>query len=276
MVEKLLWLCLAVVRCTLMEARANSLRVRIHDSDLCMPHTLSPDSNNLLSALPVQDKVRWHSHLVPVELQSGQVLHETGCVVPYAYFPTTAIVSSIYPMENGATVEVAEVGREGFVGVSLVLGGDTAISRAVVRKQGYALRICGVHLRRQLDDSVVASHLFLRYIQAYIMHATQAAACARLHSLEQQFCSWLLSTLDRQHDNKIFITQEQIANLLGVRRKRVTLSALKIQDAGLISYTRGCIVVMDRTGLENQCCECYAVVKRGYDTVLAALQNAQV
>ncbi len=202
-----------------------------------------------------------------VELPLGKVLSESGGVHTHVYFPTTAIVSLLYVMESGASAEIAIVGNEGVVGVSLFMGGGSATSRAVVQSAGHAFRLKAVAMKDEFDRAPVL-HLLLRYTLALITQMTQTAVCNRHHSLDQQLCRWLLLSLDRLPGNELVMTQELIANMLGVRREGVTEGALKLQKAGLIRYTRGRIEVLDRQGLELRSCECYAVVKKEYDRLL--------
>ena len=200
----------------------------------------------------------------------GQVLYESGDTLKYMYFPLTAIVSLLYVMENGASAEIAVVGNEGLVGVSLFMGGESTSSRAVVQSAGAGCRIKANVMKQEFDKSSPVLHLLLRYTQALITQMAQTAVCNRHHSLDQQLCRWLLLSLDRLNGNDLVMTQELIANMLGVRREGVTEGALKLQKAGLIQYSRGHITVLDRAGLEKRTCECYAVVKREYDRLLPA------
>ena len=197
----------------------------------------------------------------------GMVLHEPGGTQSHAYFPTTAIVSLLYIIENGGSAEIAVVGREGFVGVSLVMGGESTPSRAVVQSAGAGYRLKGQTIRDEMEHSQVRPILLL-YTQALMTQISQTAVCNRHHSLDQQLCRWLLLSLDRLCGNELVMTQELIANMLGVRRESVTEGALKLQTAGLIRYARGRIIVLDREGLEHRTCECYAVVKKEYERLL--------
>ncbi len=198
----------------------------------------------------------------------GQVLYESGGTLSHVYFPTTAIVSLLYVMENGASAEIAVVGNEGIVGISLFMGGDSTSSRAVVQSAGLGLRLKAQIMKDDFNRAGPVLHLLLRYTQALITQMAQTAVCNRHHSLDQQLCRWLLLSLDRLQGNELVMTQELIANMLGVRREGVTEGALKLQQAGLIRYARGHISVLDRDGLENRSCECYAVVKKEYDRLL--------
>ena len=211
---------------------------------------------------------RWQPQLQAVDLPLGQVLYEAGGTLTHVVFPTTAIVSLLYVMEDGAAAEIAVVGNEGIVGISLFMGGESTPSRAVVQSAGQGLRMTAAALKAEFDRSGPVLHLLLRYTQALITQMAQTAVCNRHHSLDQQLCRWLLLSLDRLPGNELVMTQELIANMLGVRREGVTEGALKLQHAGLISYARGHIKVLDRAGLEQCCCECYAVVKKEYDRLL--------
>jgi CRP-like cAMP-binding protein len=222
----------------------------------------------LLAALPGTEWQRWQGELEPVEMPLGQVLYESGSTLSHVYFPTSAIVSLLYVMENGASAEIAVVGREGIVGVALFMGGESTPSRAVVQSGGYGFRLKGHLIKQEFDRSQPVMHLLLRYTQALITQMAQTAVCNRHHSLDQQLCRWLLLSLDRLPGNELHMTQELIANMLGVRREGVTDAAMKLQKAGLIQYTRGRILVLDRRALEQRSCECYAVVKKEYDRLL--------
>ena len=233
-------------------------------------NTLSPDptENHLLAALPHAEWQRWLPELERVEMPLGQVLYESGGTLSHVYFPTTAIVSLLYVMENGASAEIAVVGNEGIVGISLFMGGDSTSSRAVVQSAGLGLRLRAQIMKDDFNRAGPVLHLLLRYTQALITQMAQTAVCNRHHSLDQQLCRWLLLSLDRLKGNELAMTQELIANMLGVRREGVTEGALKLQQAGLIRYARGHISVLDRDGLEKRTCECYAVVKKEYDRLL--------
>jgi CRP-like cAMP-binding protein len=198
----------------------------------------------------------------------GLVLHESGVTLSHVYFPTTAIVSLLYVMENGASAEIAVIGNDGVVGISLFMGGGSTPSRAVVQSAGHGYRMKGAAIREEFNNSGRAMQLLLRYTQAVITQMAQTAACNRHHALDQQLCRWLLLSLDRLPGNELVMTQELIANMLGVRREGVTEAALKLQKAGLIRYSRGHITVLDRPALELRTCECYAVVKKEYDRLL--------
>jgi CRP-like cAMP-binding protein len=235
-----------------------------------MASSPNPRDNQLLAALPEAEWQRWLPHFEPVTLALGQVLYESGDTLGYVYFPTTAIVSLLYVMEDGASAEIAVVGLEGMVGVSLFMGGQSTPSRAVVQSAGQGFRLRAQIMKDEFDRAGPVLHLLLRYTQALITQMAQTAVCNRHHSLDQQLCRWLLLSLDRLQGNELVMTQELIANMLGVRREGVTEGALKLQKAGLIRYSRGRITVLDRPGLEEATCECYAVVKTEYDRLLPA------
>jgi CRP-like cAMP-binding protein len=225
-----------------------------------------------LAALPGPAWDRWLPQLELVELRLGQVLHESGATLNHAYFPTTAIVSLLYVMENGAAAEIAVVGDDGIVGVSLFMGGESTTSRAVVQIAGQAFRLKAQQLMDEFNRNGPVLHLLLRYTQALITQMAQTAVCNRHHSLDQQLCRWLLLSLDRLEGGHLVMTQELIANMLGVRREGVTEAAAKLQRDGLIRYARGHITVLDRVGLEKRTCECYAVVRREYERLLPGLK----
>jgi CRP-like cAMP-binding protein len=230
--------------------------------------TAPPRQNRLLAALPDAEWQRWLPQLEPVELPLGQVLSESGSTQSHVYFPTTAIVSLLYVMENGASAEIAVVGNEGIVGISLFMGGESTPGRAVVQSAGQAYRLAAQAIKDEFNRSGPVMHLLLRYTQALITQMSQTAVCNRHHTLDQQLCRWLLLSLDRLRGNELVMTQELIANMLGVRREGVTEGALKLQQAGLIRYARGHITVLDRPGLEKRACECYGVVRTEYDRLL--------
>jgi len=226
--------------------------------------------NHLLASLPNQEWDRWSPLLERIEMPLGSVVYESGVTLPYVYFPTTSIVSLLYVMTNGASAEIAVVGNEGIVGISLFMGGESTPSRAVVQSAGSGCRLDAEVMKAEFARGGPVLHLMLRYTQALITQMAQTAACNRHHSLDQQLCRWLLLSLDRLGGDELVMTQELIANMLGVRREGVTEGALKLQKAGLIRYSRGHITVLDRAGLEERACECYAVVKREYDRLLPA------
>ncbi len=228
-----------------------------------------PRQNHLLAALPRDEYQRLAPHLERVELTLGESLVESGKVMRHVYFPTDCIVSLLCVMDDGDSTEIAVVGAEGIVGISLFMGGETTPSRAIVQSAGSAYRLKGQLIKDEFDRASTLQHLLLRYTQALITQMAQTAVCNRHHSLDQQLCRWLLLSLDRLPTNELVMTQELIANMLGVRREGVTESAGKLQKAGLISYHRGHISILDRPGLEARVCECYAVVKREYDRLLS-------
>jgi CRP-like cAMP-binding protein len=233
-----------------------------------MPSVSDPRQNYLLRALPPQEWERLQPNLEPVTMPLGQVLYESGAHMRHVYFPTTCIVSLLYVLENGASAEIAIVGNEGMVGVALFMGGETTPSRAVVQSAGQAHRLTGEAMREEFLHATALQHLLLRYTQALLTQMAQTAVCNRHHSVDQQLCRWLLLSLDRLPTNKLSMTQELIASMLGVRREGVTQAAGKLQDAELIHYARGTITVLDRPRLEAQCCECYRVVKDESDRLL--------
>lgn len=233
-----------------------------------MDSSNTPRQNHLLNALPAEDYNRLLPHLELVSMPLGNVLYESGNELRHVYFPTTAIVSLLYVMLDGASTEIAVVGNEGIIGVALFMGGETMPNRAVVQSAGQAYRLKGQLLKQEFNRSGKLQHLLLRYTQALLTQMAQTAVCNRHHSLDQQLCRWLLLSLDRLPSNELAMTQELIANMLGVRREGVTEAAGKLQKAGLISYHRGHITVLDRPGLESRTCECYAVVKQEYDRLL--------
>ena len=227
-----------------------------------------PLNNHLLAALPPEEWARWLPELEAVAMPLGQVLSESGVAMTHVYFPTTSIVSLLYVMEDGASAEIAVVGNEGMLGISLFMGGETTLSRSVVQSAGEGYRMRAQVLKNEFNRSGPVLHLLLRYTQALITQMAQTAACNRHHSLDQQLCRWLLLSLDRLQGNELVMTQELIANMLGVRREGVTEAALNLQRAGLIQYQRGRITVLDRAGLESRTCECYAVVRKEYERLL--------
>jgi CRP-like cAMP-binding protein len=235
-----------------------------------MPKVREFRKNQLLAALPEAEWKRWCGSLERVEMPLGEVLYEPGITLNYVYFPISSIVSLLYVMENGASAEIAVVGNEGIVGVSLFMGGESTPSRAVVQSAGIGCRLKSQLMKDEFNRAGPVLHLMLRYTQALITQMAQTAVCNRHHSLDQQLCRWLLLSLDRLQGDELIMTQELIANMLGVRREGVTEGALKLQRAGLIRYARGHISVLDRRGLEARTCECYAVVKREYDRLLPA------
>ena len=231
------------------------------------PH--SPGQNYLLAALPASEYERLLPHLEPVPLELSWALYESGTPQNHVYFPTDSIVSLLYVMKNGSSAEIAVVGNEGLVGISLFMGGETTPSRAVVQSAGAAYRLKAAHLKQEFERGGPLQNLLLRYTQSLITQMAQTAVCNRHHAVEQQLCRWLLLSLDRLPSNELIMTQELIANMLGVRREGVTEAAGRLQAAGLIHYSRGKITVLDRPGLEARVCECYAVVKRESDRLLS-------
>lgn len=232
-----------------------------------------PKQNHLLAALPADEYARLLPHFEEVPMPLGHVLYESGIQMLSVYFPMDSIVSLLYVMEDGSSAEIAIVGNEGLVGVSLFMGGETTPSRAVVQSAGSAIRLNGQILKDEFNRSCggrtgALHNLLLRYTQALLTQMAQTSACNRHHSLDQQFCRWLLLSHDRLHTNELIMTQELIANMLGVRREGVTEAAKNVQKAGLIEYRRGHITIVDRAGLEARVCECYAVVKNEFDRLL--------
>ncbi|WP_071538919.1 Crp/Fnr family transcriptional regulator [Polynucleobacter asymbioticus] len=226
------------------------------------------DRNYLFHSIPDPEWERLLPHIEPVSLPLGKVLYEPGTKMTHLYFPSTAIVSLLYALENGSSAEIAIVGNEGVVGISIFMGGDSTSSRAVVQSAGEGYRIKSSILKDEFNRAGPVMHLLLRYTQALITQMSQTAVCNRHHTLDQQFCRWLLLSLDRLTSNELIMTQELIANMLGVRREGVTEAALKVQKAGFIKYARGHITILDRLGLEKRTCECYQVVKTEYDRLL--------
>ena len=233
-----------------------------------MPQFAHFKKNQLLASLPDAEWKRWSGALEAVEMPLGEVLYESGVALNYLYFPITSIVSLLYVMEDGASAEIAVVGNEGIVGVSLFMGGQSTPSRAVVQSAGSGCRLPAQLMMTEFNRAGPVLHLLLRYTQALITQMAQTAVCNRHHSLDQKLCRWLLLSLDRLEGNELAMTQELIANMLGVRREGVTEGALNLQKRGLIQYVRGHITVLDRPGLEKRTCECYAVVKKEYDRLL--------
>ena len=245
----------------------------IHRPHMDTPH--SPNQNHLLAALPTAEFERIAPYLELVAMPLGEVLHESGGTLLYAYFPTTAVVSLHYVLENGASSEIAGVGNEGVLGISLFMGGDSMPSRAVVLTAGHGYKMKARFLKEEFNRGGLMMHLLLRYTQALMTQISQTAVCNRHHSVEQQLCRWLLLTLDRLPSNELTMTQELIAIMLGVRREGITESAGNLQRAGLISYRRGHITVLDRSGLESHVCECYSVVKNEFARLLCDVRNRQ-
>jgi CRP-like cAMP-binding protein len=234
-----------------------------------MPTPHNPTQNHLLAALPAAEFDRLSPHLELVAMPLGEALYESGGHLHHVYFPTTSIVSLLYVLADGASAEIAVVGNEGILGISLFMGGETTPSRAVIQSAGYGYRLKAQLLKQEFNRAGPVLHLLLRYTQALITQMAQTAVCNRHHSVEQQLCRWLLLSLDRLSSDSLTMTQELIANMLGVRREGVTEAAGNLQRAGLIRYSRGRIEVLDRPGLETAVCECYAVVKTEFDRLLS-------
>jgi CRP-like cAMP-binding protein len=233
-----------------------------------MPEFDDPRQNRLLAALPEPEWTQWRPYLEVVELTLGQVLSEPDSKFTHVYFPTSSIISLLYVTADGDSAELAVVGHEGLLGVAVFMGGETTRSRAIVQSAGCAVRLDGHVILQEFKRAGPVMQLLLRYTQALITQMSQTAVCNRYHTVEQQLCRWLLLSLDRLHSNELIMTQELIANMLGVRREGVTEAAGRLHKAGLIRYQRGRITVLDRPGLEQRTCECYAVVKREYDRLL--------
>jgi CRP-like cAMP-binding protein len=230
---------------------------------------ITPAQNKIMDALSEQVQNRIFPHLELVSLPLGKVLYESGAILSHAYFPTDAIVSLLSEMEDGASAEIAVVGYEGLVGIALFMGGESTPSRAVVQSAGHAYRLSGQRIKAEFNRHGELLVLMLRYTESLIAQMAQTAVCNRHHSIEQQFCRWLLLSLDRLPDNRLTMTQGLIAQMLGVRREGVTDAAGKLQKLGVISYTRGNIVILDRPMLESLSCECYGVVKKETDRLLS-------
>ena len=235
---------------------------------VAMPNIPTPQQNHLLAALHAEVQSRLFSHLELVPLPLGKVLYESGDAMRHVYFPTDSIVSLLYVMESGASAEISVVGNEGLIGVALFMGGESTPSRAIVQSAGYAYQLLGQRLKDEFNRHGEMLLLMLRYTQSLITQMAQTAVCNRHHSIDQQLCRWLLLSLDRLPSNRLTMTQELIANMLGVRREGVTDAAGKLQKLGVIEYSRGQITVLDRAKLEAQSCECYAVVKKETDRLL--------
>jgi CRP-like cAMP-binding protein len=224
--------------------------------------------NRLLALLPEEERQRWAPQLESVEMPMGKILAESGINPSFVYFPTTAIVSLQYVMADGLTVEIAVVGNEGIIGISLFMGGGSTLSRAVVRGAGWGYRLHASVLMEVFARSVLTRHLLLRYTQALVTQVAQTAVCNRHHSVDQQLCRWLLLSLDRSQGSELLVTQEVIAGTIGVRREGITEAARQLQRDGLIRYARGHIRILDRPGLERRVCECYATVTKEYSRLL--------
>ena len=240
------------------------------------PPTSYPQQNHLIAALPldVQNRLLPNLELVPLNL--GKVLYESGDTLRHVYFPTNCIISLLYVMESGASAEISIVGNEGIVGIALFMGGESTPSRAIVQSGGYAYRLPGKYFKEEFNRHSEMLMLLLRYTQSLITQMAQTAVCNRHHSIDQQLCRWLLLSLDRLPSNRLTMTQELIANMLGVRREGVTEAAGKLQKLGVIKYARGEITVLNRSSLEALVCECYAVVKKETDRLLPYTQNLTI
>jgi CRP-like cAMP-binding protein len=233
-----------------------------------MPGIAFPLQNHILEALPAPERARLLPHLRLVRLPLGAVLYEAGDLLGHIYFPTDAIVSLLYVLQNGSSAEISVVGNDGVIGVSLFMGGETTTSRAIVQSAGFAYRLSGRRLKQEFERRGETMHILLRYTQALLTQMAQTAVCNRHHTVQQQLARWLLLSLDLLPDNKLAMTQELIADMLGVRREGVTESAGKLQKLGVIAYSRGMITVLDRPKLEEVSCECYSVVKKETDRLL--------
>jgi CRP-like cAMP-binding protein len=231
--------------------------------------------NHLLGALPAHEWQALTPHLELVQLRTGQLLCDSGQRIHHVYFPTTAIISLLHSMEDGSSAEIAAIGREGMTGVPILTGGDTMPTRVQVQCPGFAYRMSASALREQFNRSDFLRRLMLLYMQALLTQIAQTAACNRHHSLSKQLCRWLLIEIDRTPSNEFQVTQQMIADMLGVRREGVTEAAGKLHDAGLIHHSRGCIKVLDRAGLEARACECYGIVKREFDRMLPRVRQAE-
>jgi CRP-like cAMP-binding protein len=232
-----------------------------------------PQQNHLLAALSATEQERLYPHLQLAEMPLGKVIYEPGDVLPHVYFPTDCIVSFLYVLEDGATTEISVVGNEGLVGVTLFMGGESTPGRAVVQSAGHAYRLSGQRLKEEFHRNDHVRLLLLRYTQALITQMAQTVVCNRHHSVDQQLCRWLLLALDRLPSNELIMTQELIADMLGVRREGVTEAVGKLDRLGVITHSRGHITVLDRPALERLACECYAVVKKETDRLLLHPRN---
>jgi CRP-like cAMP-binding protein len=238
-----------------------------------MSNVYTPQRNQLLSALGNEEFKRLAVNLESVEMPLGQVIHEPGEQLKYVYFPITSIISLLYVLESGASAEIAVVGNEGILGISLFMGGETTTSRAVVQSAGVGYRLKSKFLKEEFGLNEQVMKLLLRYTQTLITQMAQTAVCNRHHSLDQQLCRWLLLSLDRLESNELVMTQELIASMLGVRRESITEAAGKLQRLGVIQYQRGRITVLNRASLENLCCECYQVVKNEFDRLMPQVKT---
>ena len=232
-----------------------------------------PQQNHLLAGLSTAERERIFPHLQVVPMPLGKVLYESGDVLRHVYFPTDSIISLLYVLADGASAEISVVGNEGLIGIALFMGGETTPSRAIVQSAGHAYRLLGQRIKDEFHRNGPMQLLLLRYTQALITQMAQTAVCNRHHSVDQQLCRWLLLSLDRLPSNQLIMTQELIANMLGVRREGVTEAAGKLDQLGVIRYARGHITVLDRSKLENLCCECYGVVKKETDRLVPPLAS---
>ena len=235
-----------------------------------------PAQNHLLAALPDAEFARLAPYLELVPMRLGETIHEPGCMLQHAHFPTTAVVSLLHDLSSGVSVEVAGVGNEGVLGIALFMGTDSSPTSAVVQTAGHGYRLGARHLKEEFDRAGLVQRLLLRYTQALVTQIFQSGACNRHHSVEQQLCRWLLLTLDRMPSNELVMTQELIAGALGVRREGITEAAGRLQGAGYIRYRRGHISVLDRAGLEGRTCECYAVVKAEFARLLCDVRHTHI
>jgi len=233
-----------------------------------MPGTPDPQQNHILDALPQPERERLFPHLRLVNLPLGRVLYESGDTLRHIYFPTDSIVSLLYVLQNGQSAEIAVVGNDGAIGVALFMGGETTTNRAIVQSAGSTYRLTGTRLKEEFELHGETLHILLRYTQSLLTQMAQTAVCNRHHTVDQQLCRWLLLSLDRLPSDELVMTQELIANMLGVRREGVTTAASKLQKLGVVSYQRGHIKVLDRPRLERLSCECYSVVKRETDRLM--------
>ncbi|MDO9205730.1 Crp/Fnr family transcriptional regulator [Methylotenera sp.] len=233
-----------------------------------MNNSPSLKDNHLLATLSVSELLHFAHHLEVVHLPLGQVLYRPGCKLHHAYFPTSSVISLLYDTENGSSSEIAGIGNEGMLGVTLITGGETMLNYAVVQSDGYAFKVDAAVIRKEFNRNGQLHHLLLKYTQAFITQISQTAVCNRHHSLDEQLCRWLLMTLDRLNGIELTVTQELIAHLLGVRREGVTVASGNLQRAGLIHYRRGHITVQNRKGLEERVCECYQLVKTEFERLI--------
>jgi CRP-like cAMP-binding protein len=238
-----------------------------------MRESSAPQQNELLAALTPTERARIYPHLQLVAMPVGKVVYEPSHVLPHVYFPTDSIVSLLYMMKDGASAEISLVGNDGLIGISLFMGGESTPGRAIVQSEGSAFRLTARRLKDEFRRHGELQVLLLRYTQCLITQMAQTAVCNQLHSVDQRLCRWLLLSLDRLSTNQLSMTQELIANMLGVRREGVTIAAAKLQKLGVISYSRGQVVILDRPKLEGMCCECYAVVKTETDRLRPRLSS---